>query len=203
MVKVVGSSGAVEHSFFAYENGYRGGVNVARGCDGGRRRRHHHARQRGRSDVKVFDGATYQQVDSFFAFDPAYRGGVEVAFGHFGSGTGDIVVGMARGRSLVKVFDGQTLTETSSFSAFGPGTRGVNIAVGNLDNDPHSEIVTAAGTGGSALVKGFDPTTGQMHYQFLAGSARDRGGVELTTGDFDGNYVTDVATAVRGASALW
>ena len=201
VVKVLDASGTVIKSFLAYEGRFRGGVNVARGdVTGDGVDDIITGRQNGRGDVKVFDGQTYQLIGSFFAFDPAYRGGVEVAFGHFGSETGDIVVGQARRGSAVKVIDGETFTPLQSFTAYGRGPRGVQLAVGNLDNDPDSEIITASGPGGAPVVKGFDPTTGQELYHFFAGPAGDRSGLELTVGDFDGNDVTDLATVSAGRS---
>ncbi|WP_406694741.1 hypothetical protein V5E97_27180 [Singulisphaera sp. Ch08] len=200
-VKIVDSSGTVEQSFLAYEGGYRGGVSVASGdVTGDGVKDIITGRQRGRSEIKVFDGVTFQQLKSFLAFGPSYRGGAEVAFGHFGKAAGDIVVGMARGGSVVKVFDGQTFAQSQSFTAFGSGVRGVHLAVGNLDNDPDSEIIVGSGPGGTPVVKGFDPATGQDLYQFVAGTPGNRSGVELTTGDFDGNKVTDLATAPDGRS---
>ena len=78
-----GSTNAELRSFFAYTQGFTGGVRVAAGDVNGD----------GRADivtgagpgagpqVKVFDGATNAEIRSFFAYDPGFTGGVYVASG--------------------------------------------------------------------------------------------------------------------------
>jgi hypothetical protein len=156
---------------------------------------------RGPSLVKVFDGVTYELVRSFRAFGPSFRGGVQLAFGHFDSPTGSIIAGTSHGAAKVKVFDGATGAETLSLDAFGRRTDGVRVAVGDIDGSPDTEIVATPGPGSAPYVRGFDAKTGEPLYGFLAEDPGYRRGLQVTSGDFDGNRVLDIATAPEGPAA--
>src|SRR5262249_25681465 len=114
-----GATGAELRSFFSFDQGFVGGVQVAAGDVNGD----------GRADVivgagpgagphvKVFDGATGAEIRSFFAYDPGFSGGVRVAAGDVdGDGLADVITGSGLG-GHVKVFQGQTLAELRSFLA--------------------------------------------------------------------------------------
>src|SRR4051794_687917 len=109
-----GKNGQEIRSFFAFP-GFTGGVFVAAGDVNGD----------GKDDilvgagpgapgghVKVFDGATAQEVRSFLAF-PGFMGGARVAGGDIdGNGRDDIIVGAGPGAGPhVKVIDGLTEVE--------------------------------------------------------------------------------------------
>lgn len=79
----------------------------------------------GSPHVKVFDGATGNEVRSFFAYPTSFTGGVNVATGDVtGDGHPDIVTGTgAGGGTVVKVFDGAGGAELRSFDAYDPTFR--------------------------------------------------------------------------------
>ena len=78
-----GSNLALLYSFYAYDSGFNGGINVAVGDVNGDGFADivTGPGSRGGPNVKVFSGANGAQLLSFFAFDRGFTGGVSVAAG--------------------------------------------------------------------------------------------------------------------------
>ena len=155
------ATGNAIFSFYAYDESFRGGVNVAAGNVLGPASNFADvvtgAGPGGGPDVRVFRGGVLTK--EFFAYDAAFHGGVYVAAGDVtGDGRADIVTGAgAGGGPHVKVFDGTTLACVRSFFAFVPEfTGGVRVAVANLDDDANAEIVVGAGPLGGPHVRFVD-----------------------------------------------
>lgn len=73
------------------------------------------------------------------------------------------------------------------FYAFSPAFRGgVNIAVGDIDNDGAVEVVAGAGAKGGPHIRIFD-LSGNLKYQFFAFPAGRRNGVKVAVADTDGD----------------
>ncbi len=142
---------ALLKSFYAFDPGFVGGVNV--GAGGGALMAA--TGPGGSPHVKVFAGLTDRLLASFFAFAPDFLGGVRVAAGDVtGDGVTDYVVGAGVGGGPhVKVFDGATGGLTASFYAF-PVTFdcGSAVAVQDVDGDGILDVVCGAGTGSPPLV---------------------------------------------------
>jgi hypothetical protein len=197
-VNVYDASGALKFSFLAYAPSFLGGVRVAVGDVTG-----DHipdiitaAGAGGGPHVKVFDGATGQEIMSFFAYNASFTGGVFVAAGDVdGDGRADIITGAgAGGGPHVKVFSGATGQEIRSFFAYDGGfTGGVTVAAGDLNGDGRADIVTGAGAGGGPHVKAFDAVTGAELQSFFAFAPEFTGGVFVAAGDFNGDGHTDIA----------
>lgn len=142
-----GSSGSEIRSFFAYDQAFVGGVNVAAGDLNG----DGHAEvvvgagAGGGPHVKVFDGTTGDVTSSFFAFEAGFSGGTVVATGDvFGNGRPDIIVGTSSGGSRIRAFDGATLAVTADFFAFDPSfTGGVSLATGRYQGAARSSSAQA------------------------------------------------------------
>ena len=143
-----GVTGDEVHSFFAYDPGFPGGVDVdvadftrdgvadivtGAGAGGG-------------PHVVVFDGRTLNPLWSLFAYDQRFRGGVSVAAGDLTlDGVADIATGAGPGAGPhVVVFDGRTLAPLQSYFAFEPSNpRGVNVALGDVTNDGRADLVAS------------------------------------------------------------
>ena len=114
--------------------------------------------------------------------------------------------------SLVRLVDPTTGATRAQAFAFEPGLKtGVNAAMGDLDGDGKAEIICTpgrgrlgevvvfrqdvAGSGGVSLVK--DASFGS-----LVPFAGWRRGLEVVTGDFDGDGADDVAVAQTGRDAI-
>jgi hypothetical protein len=182
-VRVFATDGTLLNSFFAYDAGFRGGVNVAAGNvnaspgdeivtaagpGGGPR-------------VRVLKGDGTAVGGDFFAYDAGFTGGVNVAVGNpAGSGLADIITGAGPGGGPhVRTFKGDGTALAGSFFAYDTGfTGGVRVAAANLDSTPGDEIVTGAGPGGGPHVRVFGFTTGTpIGTGFMALDPTFRGGV--------------------------
>lgn len=151
-VRVFGADGSARGGFFAYP-GFGGGVRVAVGDVTGRPDAADivtGAGAGGGPHVRIL-GADGSDRGGFFAYGLGFSGGLYVASGNVDpDSVGDeIVTGAgAGGGPHVRVFSrtGQDLGGFFAYSSSFAG--GVRVAVGDLDGDGASEIVTAAGPGG-------------------------------------------------------
>ncbi len=78
---------------------------------------------------------------------------------------------------------------------FGQFTGGASIAIGNVDgNNPEEELVVGSGAGGGPLVRVYHPTNG-LTAQFFAFEKTFRGGLDVATGDVDGDGTDEIIVA--------
>ena len=147
------------------------------------------------SQIKV--GAIYElplQKD-FFAYHKDFSGGVNIASGDVdGDGISEIITGAGPGGGPhVRIFD-LNGTLKSQFFAYDSNFRGgVNVASGDLDGDGISEIITGAGPGGGPHVRIFD-INGTLKSQFFAYDPKFSGGVNVASGDTDGDGRSEIIT---------
>ncbi len=72
---------------------------------------------------------------------------------------------------------------------------GLNIAPGNFDPDSASELVTGAGTGGSAHVRVFDDNDAFTGVEFMAYDPKYPVGADVASGDIDGDGKDEIITS--------
>ncbi|MGE3798226.1 MAG: PQQ-dependent sugar dehydrogenase [Thermomicrobiales bacterium] len=149
-------------SFFAYNTGYLGGIEVAVGdIDGDGLADVVTGTDSSAPHVKAFTlkNGVLTEVRSFFAFDPGFAGGVRVAAGDVnGDGKADLIVAAGvGGGGHVKVFDAVSLSELASFLAYGGATlpQGIWVGAGDVDGDGFDEVLTGTGAGTLPHVKAF------------------------------------------------
>lgn len=155
------------------------------------------------SHIKVFDLAGNEKM-SFLAYAPAFTGGVYVGAGDVdGDGLADIITGTgATSAPHVKVFSGVSGAELRSFFAFDPVfTGGVRVAAGDLDGDGRADLATAAGAGGGPHVKVFNGLTQNTDHDFMAYDPTFLGGVNVATGDVNGDGFADIITGAGATGA--
>jgi hypothetical protein len=153
--------------------------------------------------VKVYDGATQQQVASFDAYEAGFTGGVYVAAADFtGDGKAEIVTGADQGGGArVRVFDGASVaaggtpTTLDDFLAIAdPNFRGgVRLATGDINGDGTPDLLVGAGYGGGPRIAGFDGASlgrgeqVKLFADFFAFEPGLRNGVFLAVGDVNGD----------------
>lgn len=131
----------------------------------------------------------------FFAADKSYRGGGSIAAGDLdGDGKDEIVYGSGRDTvAIVRIFN-QAGKLQRTIRPYGSTFRGgVNVAVGDVDGNDTTEIITGTGAGGGPQVRVFD-AAGKVLGQFFAYAKSFRGGVNVAIGDVDGNGTPEIVT---------
>lgn len=192
-------TGAQIRRFDAYESGFRGGVRVATGDVNGDGFDDivTAAGAGGGPHVRVIDGKTGNDLHSFFAYGAGFTGGVFVAAGDVnGDGKADIITGAgAGGGPHVRVFSGANGKELASFFAYGASfSGGVNVAAGDLNADGKAEVITGTGRGGGPLVRVFGNSNFTEVYSFYAYASSFLGGVNVASGDVNGDGRADIIT---------
>ncbi|HEY1188229.1 MAG TPA: FG-GAP-like repeat-containing protein, partial [Gemmata sp.] len=190
-------------SFYAYGDGFAGGVYVASGdVDGDGWADVITAAGAGAGPhVKVFSGRTAETIASFYAFAPSFAGGATVAAADFtGDGKAELVVGAGPGAGPhVKVFDlstgGPIAGPLGSFYAFDPSvTAGVEVGAdflaGDVTGDGRADLVVGLGAGVGSRVRVFDGASGAVVSDFSPFGAGMTAGVRVAVA-----YVNDDARA--------
>jgi hypothetical protein len=200
-VKVYNLDGSLAFDFMAYSTTFTGGVRVAMadvngdGVDDIITA----AGPGGGPHVRVFDGTNLTELRSFFAYSPSFTGGVFVASGDVdGDGKADIFTGSGGGMAAtVNIYSGATGSQIgNSFMPYPGFTGGVSVAAGDVNGDGKADVITGAGPGGGPHVKVFSGANlSNVLYSFFAYSANFAGGVNVASGDIDGDGKADILTA--------
>lgn len=99
------------------------------------------------------------------------------------------------GSNLVRFYDWNLSEVNKSFNAYGSRwpNLGANVASGDVDGDGNSEIITGAGFSGGPHVKVFD-LNGNLKREFFAYGMNFRGGVNVASGDINGDGQDEIIT---------
>ncbi len=168
-------------------------------------------------EIEVFSGADASMIADFLAYPSNFTAGVFLAVADVnGDGKPDIITGPdatgQSGHTNVRVFfnnhlinTGAALTPDLEFNAYDPGFGGgVRVAAGDLNRDGFADIVTGPGIWSGPDIRIFDGKTLTNSHtaskigEFLAYDFRYFGGVFVSTGDTNGDRLTDVITGTNG-----
>jgi hypothetical protein len=177
-----GATGRLVRSFFAFDDSFRDGVNVAAGdTDGdGRAEVIAGAGVGGAPQVGVFDGLTGAVRFVFDAFDPTSRGGVTVAAGDAdGDGLAEVIAGTGPGLpGQVGIFTGKSGAAMRTFRPFEPDfTAGVTVGAEDLNGDGVDDVLVGTAGGGTSRVRVFDGHTAEELHTLTPYDADFQGGV--------------------------
>ncbi|MFA5134411.1 MAG: carboxypeptidase regulatory-like domain-containing protein [Patescibacteria group bacterium] len=194
--------------FMAYDESYRGGVNVslANVTGDGAKELVVAPASAGGPNVRVYGYAdgTYELVGWFMAYDATYRGGVNLRCSDVDAdGLYDIITTPTNGSTNVRIF---TENETADgfelldwFFAYGADSRGgAAISIANMDGDLYPEIVTVPSFGGpNVRAYEYDPDAGGIALlDWGMAYAEDyRGSLNVSVADFDGDGTSELVIA--------
>lgn len=197
-VRVFTQDGHLLSQFFAYDQGFRGGLDVATGdIDGD-----------GIDEIIVGPGnglvpeirvyrSTGQLLNQIMAYAPTFRGGVRVAAADLdGDGVDEIVTGAGNGGGPhVRIMNGQGVL-ISQFFAYAETFRGgIDVAAYSATDESPAVIVTGAGNGGGPHVRVWN-RYGDRLAQFFAYDEQFRGGVHVDVGNvLDDTAAPEIVTA--------
>ncbi|MBI2985117.1 MAG: VCBS repeat-containing protein [Candidatus Kerfeldbacteria bacterium] len=199
-IRIFDSSNTLTAGFFAYADGFRGGMNaVSVDLDGdGVDEIATIPASKGGPHLRVFD-SNGTPLASTMITATSFRQGWQLAAGDVdGDGQNELVLGAnAGGGPQVQVFqyDGDgTITREAAWFAYQLTYRGgVQVAVGDVDGDGTDDIVTAPNRGGGPNVSVFSKF-GTPKARFFAYDQGMTGGVKLTLADVDQDGAADIIT---------
>ncbi len=130
-----------------------------------------------------------------YPFEPSYRGTASIVVGDLGrDGVEEIVIGAGAGNASDIIIYRQDGSVIRSFEAYGKNyLGGVNVAIGDVDGNGVSEIITSPMYGGGPHIRVFDGY-GNMKAQFFAYDDSFLGGVNIASGDINNDGVDEVIT---------
>lgn len=195
-VKILTDSGQEVNNWLAYNEKFKGGINVAIGDVNGDGAKEIITAPKagGGPHVRIFD-ENGNILSEFMAYDPKFTGGVNIAVGDInGDGNLEIITApMSNGGPHVRVFDWHGNLRQQFFAYDDGYVGGVNIATGDVNNDGQDEIVTAPGTGFAPEIKIFD-WEHRLKGSFLAYDQNMKSGLALTVADVNNDQWPEIVT---------
>ncbi len=80
---------------------------------------------------------------------------------------------------------------------------GARVATGDIDDDGQAEIITGAGPGGGSQVRVFEKNGRPRAIQLFPFHKNYRGGIDVASGDFDGDGKDDIAVSQFSGAQAW
>lgn len=148
--------------------------------------------------------ATFPNFSQFNAYGEDLRGGFHIYSKDMnGDAIPEIVTGTGEGFApQISIFnrEGEPLARCYAYAQH--LRAGVRVAIGDLDGDGSSEIITGSGPGGGPHIQIFNHECQRLSPGFFALDGRFRGGVYVTSGDINGDGKDEIiVTAGRGGGA--
>lgn len=147
--------------------------------------------------IRIFDEQGRLKSE-FFAFSKQLRSGVSVTVCDLnGDGLSEIVTGAGKtGRPHIRIFNGygKPVINNGFFALDGKFMGGVNLACGDVMGTGTPQILVAASQGGGPHVTIHRAKDGKMMGGFMAYAKNFRGGIKVTTADFNGDGKKEIFT---------
>ncbi|MFC1613455.1 S8 family serine peptidase [Patescibacteria group bacterium] len=184
------------NSFLPYEDDYLYGVKIAYGnVDNDEYFEILVSKSKGDlPQVRIFDEQGFMESE-FLAYNINFKGGVNIASGDIDEdGIDEVITGAGQGGGPhIKIFDKYGNVKGQFFAYSKDFRGGVNVSSGDIDGDGIDEVITGAGQGGGPHIRIFDKY-GNVKGQFFAYSKDFRGGVNVSSGDIDGDGIDEIIT---------
>ena len=142
------------------------------------------------SFLRVFTPAGQQARNGFFSYISSIPSGSEVLVGDF-QGTGDNDYIYSYQGKLSRQRGAKVLWTVQPFAAGYKGS--ASIAIGDINGDGQPEIIVGAGKGGGPQVLAYT-YNGKLLLNFFAYDKNFRGGVNVATGDINGDNRSEIIT---------
>lgn len=191
---------SIAGDFFAYDQSFRGGVDVAAAdtTGDGKAEIITAPGPGGGPHVKVFkaDGTL---LKDWMAYAGDFRGGVNVAAADIdGDGKAEIITSpKGNGGAHIKIFKADGALVKEFFAYDGSFLGGADVAAVPKDGRKDAVIVTAAGPGGGPHVKTFSPAGKELN-NFFAYDDSFRGGLRVSAGKVGSSWQIATAPATGG-----
>ncbi len=205
-VRIFDNKGNLKGQFFAYDNNFRGGVNVAIGdIDGdGKNEIITSPGPGGGPHIRIFDNKGNLK-GQFFAYDHKFSGGVSLAVGDINGDERDeiIVVPFSKGGSHVKIFDDSGQIKGQFFAYEENFFGGSRVKLGNIygkDSKGKKEIIVSPGPGREPEIRIFD-SSGKKLKTIMAYANKFKGGVNLAIGDLNKDGLDEIITGAGPGGA--
>ncbi|MFC1687977.1 FG-GAP repeat domain-containing protein, partial [Patescibacteria group bacterium] len=197
-VRVFDGDGNVLTQGFVYNTTFRGGVELAVGdVDGdGIPEIVAAPESNGGPEVVIMDGENANIDNRFDAYASTLRGGFHLTTGDVnGDGSADVVIAPKAGHApQVAVYEADG-TAVLRFFAFADTFRGgVNVSVGDVDNDGSNDIVVSPQSSAGPQIRTFN-NDGTVKAQFFSYASTLRGNFTSFVADLNGDGTTEIVTA--------
>ncbi len=202
-VRALNQNGSLQSKFYAFARSFRGGINFASGDTDGDGANEVIVGTSGRSapHIRVLrqDGTL---VSQFYAFPSSWRIGVKVAAGDVdGDGMDEVIVlPGTKSAAHVRIFTAAGRLKYQFFVFPQSWRLLLNIKAGDVNGDWQDEIIVSTTAGSTPHVRAFN-YQGRLIGQFFAYAKTYRGGVELASGDTNGDGTDEVIVGTGAGAA--
>jgi hypothetical protein len=154
------------------------------------------------TELKVFDGRTFRQLETVLPFkDAAWWAGAYVATGDTnGDGRDEIVDGLDAGCcTTLHVLNAASGNELSGFFPYGNQSEvGARVAAGDLNGDGKADVISIAN--GSTNINVFAPSGGAPFRTIDSFGGEITGPVAIAAGDVEGDARAEIVAAAPTSS---
>jgi hypothetical protein len=144
------------------------------------------------SFARVYNASGEVKRNGFFAYTSQYNGGQTII--HYNLDNDSELETVVASNTEVTIFD----DDNKEIAGFCPYTEnyslGINLAVGDLEHDGKTEIITGTEYGGGPQLRIFNQNGSLINPGFFAYDSAFRGGVHVTMGDVNGDGVDEIIT---------
>lgn len=204
-VRVFNRDGELVSQFFAYAANFHGGMDVAIGDINGDGVNEivTSPLATGGPHIRIFD-LHGNVLSEFFAYRSNFYGGVHIDVGDVNNDDKDEIVTVPASQNIpdVRTFDFLGRMKSRFIAYDEVVDDGLNIAVGDVNNDEWPEIITVPSVGHSPHVKVFS-LKGRVKGEFMSFTTSLKSGVKVVSGDISGDFLPEILLLPQtGASPL-